>query len=566
MKKFKTSYYLTTMMFLVFMSFIVTVAFEKDKTISGLATIEAAGTPAMPAIILKPAFDTVALGDQIRVDILASGISNVTGIQINVRYNSSVLSYARAVEGDFLKSGSTQTIFLDTIKTAESGLIKDIAIVRIGSSASGNGVIASIYFNALSIGNSYISLDKKLVADINSNLLSANAVNAKMFVVNFIDSDNDGVPDSRDKCVTPPSQIVNRYGCPFPVSDGFSSDLTTNFTDVDLTRLRNLKIGVANLGQVDFENQEIRLIENISGNIRPVNLTKIIEFQPRKVVVRSELFAELNKTAKITLMNIVGIINPIVKVGGILCTRCRILSFNSGVIVFTVPHFSEYSVEEGYYCGDAYCSTQEGCSSCSNDCGSCPSPSSSGSSSGSRGSSGGSSGVGGGSAFYVCNMDWQCSEWENCVDGMQTRKCTFVKVPQHSQKEICQQEAYKPYITQQCALIESLKPIEKPKAQEPVKTQEEIKVIIEEKSNRFGFAIIVAAFAFVFIVLIGAGVFEIKHYDRNKPVSHDEGVLIPYLRVMRRQGKDDSEIKKSLIDSGWDKDFVEEVIKKNKNS
>ena len=81
MKKFKTSYYLTTVMFLVFMSFIVTVAFEKDKTISGLATIEAAGTPAMPAIILKPAFDTVALGDQIRVDILASGISNVTGLQ-----------------------------------------------------------------------------------------------------------------------------------------------------------------------------------------------------------------------------------------------------------------------------------------------------------------------------------------------------------------------------------------------------------------------------------------------------------------------------------------------------
>ena len=54
-----------------------------------------------------------------------------------------------------------------------------------------------------------------------------------------------------------------------------------------------------------------------------------------------------------------------------------------------------------------------------------PTPVPSGSSSsGSSGSSGGGSGNSG----YTCTLDWQCSSWAACENGMQARKCTLVEV------------------------------------------------------------------------------------------------------------------------------------------
>ena len=49
----------------------------------------------------------------------------------------------------------------------------------------------------------------------------------------------------------------------------------------------------------------------------------------------------------------------------------------------------------------------------------------------------GSSGGGGGGFAFTCNMDWKCSEWSECKDEKQTRKCNFVKVPQHASKTRC---------------------------------------------------------------------------------------------------------------------------------
>jgi len=86
------------------------------------------------------------------------------------------------------------------------------------------------------------------------------------------------------------------------------------------------------------------------------------------------------------------------------------------------------------------------------------------SSGGSSSSSGGGSGIGGGGGgggsggglTFVCNMDWECGEWTDCINGLQTRQCDFVKVPQHAQETECPSSSSPPAITQKCEMPKQL--------------------------------------------------------------------------------------------------------------
>jgi len=76
-------------------------------------------------------------------------------------------------------------------------------------------------------------------------------------------------------------------------------------------------------------------------------------------------------------------------------------------------NYDESGCSSAVYCGDGICNNGETCSSCSQDCGSCQ---------------GGGSGGGGSpsslSTSLTCVESWQCSEWNTCKGGKQTRTCT----------------------------------------------------------------------------------------------------------------------------------------------
>src|SRR3990167_8379613 len=186
------------------------------------------------SIALQPSSPSVLLDSEVRVDIVANNISGLAGIQASVSYNPAVLRYERAQEGTFLKQGGAQTLFLDTIDTTTSGIIKNIATVRIGSGASGSGTIASIYLRATNKGMSDLRLSQVLLATSNGTTIRTIALNASVNVV-FPDADGDGVTDTLDRCPgTPPQYAVGRHGCPIPPGN-FSPDLGTNLSDVDLS-------------------------------------------------------------------------------------------------------------------------------------------------------------------------------------------------------------------------------------------------------------------------------------------------------------------------------------------
>ncbi len=491
---------------------------QKYPPITGFATLS-----------LHPSPQEIPQGSKLRLDISATDVIDLAGVQIDVNYNPNVISYDKIVEGDFLNRENIQTLFLDTINTAQPGTIKDIAIVRLSGGVSGNGLIASVFFNAINTGVSDLRFGRILAADTNGNPITTNGINANVTVTPFSDNDNDGVADFRDRCPFTRSNIsVNNYGCPIPILSKFSLELTTNFSDVDLTNFTGFKIGVQGLGQIDFGNNKIVLVDNVSGLLTPVNLDNVIDFLPNKVIVRSELFKQLNVSSTITL-NIANVKNPRIMKDGVICKECKIVGFNNNTVTFAVSHHSEYLVEEGSYCGDNFCSGQESCSICSVDCGSCSGTfgSSGGSTSSGGGSGSGSSsgGSGGGRLGYVCSVDWKCDEWAACVDGFQTRKCEFAKIAQRWQETPCPDLSNQPSMRQACQ--EQQKPLNIEK-QNKIKTEEKEQkqsnielflklqpVSISGKSKKFLFAalLIIAIIGLIFLTIL---IFKLRKKKTDK--------------------------------------------------
>lgn len=340
--------------------------------------------------------------------------------------------------------------------------------------------------------------------DASGNLAMSNDFNlTTLSPLPLADSDNDGVTDDKDFCPSTSSNVnVSKDGCPIPPSIKFSPNLTTNFSNVDLRNFTGFKIGVPDLGQIDFGANQINLLkQDSSGAFIPLDLANLIDFPPNKVVVRSDLFRNINVSSTITLFNVTNITNPSIFRENSQCAECRIDSFSGNAITFTVPHYTEYSVKEGSYCGDSFCSSQESCSSCSSDCGSCPS-SSSGSSGGGSSGSGGSSSNWQRETFYVCSQDWECGEWSACVDGEQTRKCNLAKVPQHAQDTPCPSLSTRPITTRKCETVDlsvsgQSGEQQQPKSQKVLSKQGGTRSFITRESSQL------LSFAYILIFILG---------------------------------------------------------------
>ena len=208
------------------------------------------------------------------------------------------------------------------------------------------------------------------------------------------DYDMDGIPDAQDSCKTNNTKI-NMYGCPMPVMDKFKGEIITNLTYKDLNNLTNFTIGKRNTAKIEFKGRELKLVRNVSGMIEPLNFDEFIIISHERVEIKSNL-SELNQSAVITMYNVT-LTSPYIIRDGQRCDACDILSYENNTLVFSVPHFTTYTLghtvyelTEGPYCGNGLCDGDEQCNSCISDCGVCPSDSDSG--------GGGGGGGGGGSA------------------------------------------------------------------------------------------------------------------------------------------------------------------------
>jgi hypothetical protein len=139
-----------------------------------LATVYAEST----RIFLDPASQTVAaVGDIYTVNVSISDVSNLYGYELKLYYNSTLMNGTQAIEGPFLKSGG-QTFFYTVNFTdnynSTHGLLYIVCTLTGNlSGVSGSGVLATVKFEALALGNSsLLHLADVKASDPNSSSIS----------------------------------------------------------------------------------------------------------------------------------------------------------------------------------------------------------------------------------------------------------------------------------------------------------------------------------------------------------------------------------------------------------
>lgn len=164
--------------------------------------------------------------------------------------------------------------------------------------------------------------------------------------------------------------------------DGSTTDITTLNSEV----ISGLVLEKALYGKINF-SEEINLSDGADIDVN-------VNISAGRVEINSSALPQLNKSAVITLYNI-SYSNPRVIKDGAVCpeTICQVLSYSNGTLKINLSGFSVYTIEETPSSPSA------------------PIPS-------------GSSSSGGG-----CLAKWNCTVWNECAEGKQTRVCT--KVPEY---------------------------------------------------------------------------------------------------------------------------------------
>lgn len=159
-----------------------------------------------------------------------------------------------------------------------------------------------------------------------------------------LDSDDDGIPDSLDKCPDTPLNLVeyvNQRGCLAPKADFF--DISPDFYSLDVTEDASIELGISDFGKIRWN--VVRLLTE--GNVYNTRLDfdSLVSISGKSIYVDSLNAPILNSSATLTMYNITET-NPLIKKDGVACSTCVITDFSDDILEFTVDGFSTYTVEE----------------------------------------------------------------------------------------------------------------------------------------------------------------------------------------------------------------------------
>jgi general secretion pathway protein D len=123
-----------------------------------------------PMLSFEPTTTTVAAGEAVTLTAGISGGSALSAFQFDVTFDPSVLSVVDITEGTFL-SGAGPTFFLPGTVNNSAGTVQFVADTLLGpTSATGDGSLASITFDAIGKGASTVNFANVLLVDSAGNL------------------------------------------------------------------------------------------------------------------------------------------------------------------------------------------------------------------------------------------------------------------------------------------------------------------------------------------------------------------------------------------------------------
>lgn len=114
------------------------------------ATFTPQGTPGANSISLSQ--NPASTADRLFLDVRASQITNLFGINLELSYPSTVLRYAAASEGGFLAGTNTGTSFV-VAEPSQGELVIGLTRLRDVQGRSGSGVLCTLEFTLPAAGN-----------------------------------------------------------------------------------------------------------------------------------------------------------------------------------------------------------------------------------------------------------------------------------------------------------------------------------------------------------------------------------------------------------------------------
>ena len=208
-------------------------------------------------IAVDPSTTATTIGSSFSVDLNVTDIINFTCWQFSLYYLKSILNCTAVTEGPFLKSGGG-TFFLKQINNTYNstyGLaLAACTLLKLNVSVNGSGVIATVVFKAVGLGNSPLHLDEIILGDekIPPQPIPYTAVDGTVQVVPGVGHDV-AITD-----VIPIKSVVGKgYGCNITVvtqnyggyAETYNITLHANETEI-ATKL--VTVQVSGTATVDF--------------------------------------------------------------------------------------------------------------------------------------------------------------------------------------------------------------------------------------------------------------------------------------------------------------------------
>jgi adhesin HecA-like repeat protein len=135
-----------------------------------LLSFRAPNGSAAPILSIEPPSLVVQLGKSFTLDVRISGVADLFAFQFDLAFNPLILTAESVDEGPFLPSGGTTAFIAGTVDNM-AGTITGTADTLIGAvpGVDGSGVLASVDFEALSVGTSPITLSDVIMLDSGLN-------------------------------------------------------------------------------------------------------------------------------------------------------------------------------------------------------------------------------------------------------------------------------------------------------------------------------------------------------------------------------------------------------------
>lgn len=105
---------------------------------------------------LRPSELNLQINQEIKMDVMASGVKNLSDVFLTITYDPKIIDFKRVSEGNFLNSDNWATSFISSVNT-KSGII-DIHVNRIAdiTGSSGAGTLFTLTFQGKAPGSSPI--------------------------------------------------------------------------------------------------------------------------------------------------------------------------------------------------------------------------------------------------------------------------------------------------------------------------------------------------------------------------------------------------------------------------